>query len=107
MVESLQVRKRRATRIVKTLKELFPDAKIVLKYSNTWELLVAVRLSAQCTDKKGNEVTEKLFRKYRTLDDYLKANPKEFEQDVKQTGFYKAKAKSILEAAKITKEKFR
>ena len=99
-------RKKRAAKIVKTLKKLFPDAKIVLKYSNTWELLVAVRLSAQCTDKKVNEVTDKLFKKYRTLEDYVKADLQEFERDIKPTGFYRAKAKSILEAAKIIKEKF-
>lgn len=99
-------RKQRAGKAVKKLRELFPDAKIVLKYSNTWELLVAVRLSAQCTDKKVNEVTEKLFKKYRTLDDYVTAHTREFEQDIKSTGFYRAKAKSILAAAKLVKEKF-
>lgn len=105
-MDTSRERKRRAAKIVKKLRELFPNAKIVLTYSNPWELLVAVRLSAQCTDKKVNEVTEKLFKKYQTLNDYGKASLKEFEQDVKQTGFYKAKAKSILEAAKIVKEKF-
>src|SRR3989344_2747936 len=99
-------RQRRAKKIVKKLRELFPDAKIVLKYSNAWELLVAVRLSAQCTDKKVNEVTEKLFKKYRTLGDYVDADLKEFEQDVKPTGFYRAKAKSILAAARIVNGKF-
>lgn len=106
MISPLDIRKKRAAQIVKKLRELFPNAKIVLKYSNTWELLVAVRLSAQCTDKKVNEVTEKLFKKYRTLADYVKADPKEFEYDIKPTGFYRAKAKSILQAAKIVKEKF-
>ena len=104
--EADTARQRRAKKIVKKLRELFPDAKIVLKYSNTWELLVAVRLSAQCTDKKVNEVTEKLFEKYKALDDYAKADVKEFEKDIKPTGFYKAKAKSILEAARIVKEKY-
>ena len=99
-------RKVRAAKIIKKLRELFPRAAIVLKYSNTWELLVAVRLSAQCTDKMVNEVCEKLFKKYRTLADYMNADLKEFEQDIKSTGFYRAKAKSILEAAKIVKEKF-
>ncbi len=79
---------------------------MILNFSNNWELLVAVILSAQCTDKKVNEVTAKLFKKYRTLNDYLRADPKEFEQMVKSTGFYRAKAKSILESAKILKEKF-
>lgn len=99
-------RKARARKIVKKLRELFPDAHIVLNYSNPWELLVAVRLSAQCTDKKVNEVTGELFKKYKKLDDYVNADIKEFEQDVKQTGFYKAKAKSILQAAKTIKEKY-
>ncbi len=73
----------------------------MLKYSNPWELLVAVRLSAQCTDKKVNEVTEKLFKKYRTLDDYVKADLKEFEQDIRPTGFYRSKAYTILAIARI------
>ena len=102
----MEERKNRAQEIVKKLRELFPKAAIVLKYKNAWELLVAVRLSAQCTDKKVNEVTEKLFKKYRTFADYVNADIKEFEQDVKPTGFYRAKAKSILEAARIIKEKF-
>ena len=99
-------RKKRANKIVKKLQELFPDAAIVLKYSNTWELLVSVILSAQCTDKQVNIVTEKLFEKYRTLDDYVKANVDEFEKDIKSTGFYRNKAKNILAAAKIVKEQF-
>ena len=60
---TFEVRKQRAAKIVHKLKELFPYAKIVLKYRSNWELLVAVQLSAQCTDKKVNEVTEKLFKK--------------------------------------------
>lgn len=107
MKESFASRKKRALKIVQTLKKLFPDAKIALKYENPWELLVAVVLSAQCTDKKVNEVTEKLFKKYRTLEDYVRANPKEFERMIRPTGFYRNKAKNILAAAKIVKEKFK
>lgn len=88
------------------LKKTYPSAKIALKYANNWELLVSVILSAQCTDKKVNEVTEKLFKKYQELDDYVHTNPKEFEQDIRQTGFYHNKTKNILGAAKIVKEKF-
>ena len=98
--------KKRSLRIVKKLKELFPNAKIVLKYRNNWELLVSVILSAQCTDKKVNEVTKKLFPKYRILDDYIKASQAEFEQDIKPIGFYHAKTKNILGAAKMLKERF-
>lgn len=106
MKESFAERKKRTTKIVATLKKLFPHAKIVLNYSNNWELLVAVILSAQCTDKKVNEVTQKLFKKYRTLGDYVKANSKEFEKDIRPTGFFRAKTKNILAAAKMVKNKF-
>jgi endonuclease-3 len=99
-------RKLRAAKIIRALKRLFPDAKIALKYGNNWELLVAVQLSAQCTDKKVNEVTAKLFKKYPKLEDYLSAKPREFERDIKPTGFYRAKARNILKAAKVVKEKF-
>ncbi len=104
--QELARRKKKATEIIKKLKKLFPRAKTSLNYGNNWELLVAVILSAQCTDKKVNEVTEKLFKKYKTLDDYVKASPEEFERDIKSTGFYRNKAKNILAAAKIIKEKF-
>lgn len=104
--DKLEERKKRAKKISKILAKLFPSAKIALNYSNNWELLVAVILSAQCTDKKVNEVTKTLFKKYKTLDDYIKADLKEFEKDIKPTGFYHNKAKNILTAAKIIKEKF-
>ena len=107
MAESFVLRRKRAAQIVAKLKVLFPKAKIVLRYKNNWELLVAVILSAQCTDKKVNEVTEKLFRKYRTLNDYTKVKQSEFEQDIRQTGFFRNKAKNILAAAKIVQEKFK
>ncbi len=96
----------RANKIVTELKKLFPNAKIVLNYSNNFELLVAVILSAQCTDKMVNKVTEKLFKKYKTLGDYIKADIKVFEQDIRPTGFYHNKAKNILATAKIIKDKF-
>lgn len=98
--------KKRAAKISAVLKKLFPKAKIFLKYFNNWELLVSVILSAQCTDKKVNEVTQKLFEKYRNINDYIKADPREFEKDIKSAGFYKNKTKNILAAAKIVKEKF-
>lgn len=99
--------RRRAARIFTILRKLLPDAKIALKYGNNWELLVAVELSAQCTDKKVNEVTARLFKKYRTLSDYVRANPREFEQDIRETGFFRNKTKNILAAAKMVKAKFR
>ena len=96
----------RIAEILVILGKTYPHAKIVLKYNNDWELLVSVILSAQCTDKKVNEVTGKLFKKYLTLDDYVSANPAEFEQDIRQTGFYRNKSKNILAAAKLMKQKF-
>jgi len=104
--EDLPRLRRRATRIFKVLGKLFPDPKIALRYRNNWELLVAVQLSAQCTDKKVNEVTPALFKKYRKLDDYVRANPREFEKDIHQCGFFRAKTRNILAAAKMVKEKF-
>jgi endonuclease-3 len=99
----MEHKKKRAEKILKMLKKVVPHAGMILKYKNNWELLVAVILSAQCTDKKVNEVTEKLFRKYKKLDDYIHAKPKEFEKDIWQTGFYKNKTKNILAAAKYIK----
>ena len=105
-MHDLEERKKRAQKILKILKKLFPHANMMLKYSNHWELLVAVMLSAQCTDKKVNEVTSALFKKYRTLNDYIHADPKEFEKDIFSTGFYRAKTRNILATAKIIKETF-
>lgn len=99
-------RKERAQKIYRTLKKLYPNAHIALNYHTTWELLVAVILSTQCTDKMVNKVTRDLFKKYTTLDDYVSANQKEFEQDIKSTGFYRNKTKNILAAAKKIKEEF-
>ena len=78
----------RAKKIITILRGLYPSSKIELNYKTNWELLVAVILSAQCTDKRVNEVTKTLFKKYKTLNDYLNANQKEFEKDIKSTGFY-------------------
>lgn len=105
-MKDIEKKKSKAKKVVQELKKLFPKPKIALNYSNNWELLVAVILSAQCTDKKVNEVTEKLFKKYRKLDDYVNADIKEFEEDIHSTGFYRSKAKNILTSAKILKEKY-
>lgn len=104
--ENGQQQKIHAEEILRRLGKTYPNAKIVLNFSNHWELLVAVILSAQCTDKKVNEVTASLFKKYRKLEDYVRADPKEFEQMIRPTGFYRAKAKSILTSARVLKEKF-
>jgi endonuclease-3 len=102
----LKKKKSLALSILKHLTRLAPNAKITLDYSNNIELLFAVILSAQCTDKKVNEITEKLFKKYTDIDAYIKVNTKEFEKDIYSAGFYKNKTKNILASAKIIKEEF-
>lgn len=97
---------KRIARIVQILTDTYPDARIILRYRTPWELLVAVILSAQCTDVTVNKVTGKLFAKYRTLAAYVGADPEEFEHDIKSTGFYHIKAKNILAAAKSVKHTF-
>jgi len=120
----------RITEILTILKRTYPHAKIVLNYGNNWELLVSVILSAQCTDKKVNEVTAKLFPKFRKDEGQGSASPRgelrakgqteekkeienfasvpigELEQDIRQTGFYRNKTRNIQAAAKMILEKF-
>ncbi|HWQ44263.1 MAG TPA: endonuclease III [Methanosarcina barkeri] len=93
-------------RIWALLKEEYPDAKPSLNYSNPLELLVATVLSAQSTDVQINRVTEKLFHKYRTAEDYANADLRELEIDVYSTGFYKNKAKNIKAVAQLIVEKY-
>ncbi len=101
-------RKLRTIRVKKMnaiLEELFPSSLIHLKHSNTWELLVAVILSAQCTDARVNEVTRELFRNFTTLESYAQAPIPVLEKAVFKTGFYRAKAKYIRSAAQAILKK--
>jgi len=84
--------------IISELRRLYPDAKCSLNYSNPLELLVATQLSAQCTDERVNIVTQQLFKKYRTVEDYATAKQEELEQDIHSIGFYRNKAKNIRTA---------
>lgn len=93
--------------IITILKKLFPEAKTALVYSSSFELLVAVILSAMCTDKAVNKTTEKLFKKYPNLESYISADPAVFEADISSINFYRNKAKNILATAKIIKNKHR
>lgn len=92
--------------ILRILEKLYPNPRCALHYQKPFELLVAVILSAQCTDKKVNEVTPALFKKYRTMNAYANANQHEFEKDIYSTGFYRAKTKNIIAAAKFINSKF-
>lgn len=104
--EKLEARKKRIQKMGKILKQLYPDPRIALNYGNGWELMVAVQLSAQCTDARVNIVTEKLFKKYRTIEDYANASQQEMEKDVFQCGFYRNKAKNIRAAARMLLNEF-
>jgi endonuclease III len=90
----------RAPEIIRILSETYPDAKVALRFSNPLEMLLATILSAQCTDEKVNEVTETLFKKYRTCEDYLRVPEDELKRDIKSTGFFNQKATSIREACR-------
>src|SRR5678815_4297135 len=98
--------KSRVRKVIRSLKRAYPDAKCSLNHSNAFELLVATILSAQCTDARVNLVTQDLFRKYRKPDDYLNVSPKELQQDIRTTGFFRNKATSIQGTAKMLKEEY-
>ncbi|MFC1875400.1 endonuclease III [Chloroflexota bacterium] len=87
--------------VIRRLEGEYPDARIALNYSNPLELLVATILSAQCTDKTVNRVTPGLFTRYRTAKDYASAQMERLEQEIKPTGFFRSKAKSIIGAARM------
>lgn len=92
--------KRHAGRVAKLLAKTYPDAKCALNFQTPLELLIATILSAQCTDVRVNLVTQDLFRKYRSAEDYAGAKPKALEKEIKSTGFFRAKAKSIQAACR-------
>jgi len=93
-------RKARVEKILATLDKMYPGVTCALHHSNAWELLVATILSAQCTDKRVNEVTPGLFKKYPTIQDFAAAKQDELAQDIRSTGFFNNKAKSVIGAAK-------
>src|SRR5271168_5222782 len=90
----------RVAEILKRLAATYPNAVCALHHRNAWELLVATILSAQCTDKRVNEVTPGLFRKYPTIRDFAAAGQEEMAQEIRSTGFFNNKAKSVIGAAR-------
>jgi endonuclease-3 len=96
----------RVQRIIALLTKEHSDAKVALHHDNPLELLVATVLSAQATDKQVNKVTEALFKKYRTPEDYAKADPRELEEDIRSTGFYRNKAKYLKKTGQMLVEEF-
>jgi len=99
-MESLNKKRERVKIIFETLDPLYTHEKTALKYKNPFQLLVATILSAQCTDERVNQVTETLFKKYNRPEDYVKAPIAQLEQEIRPTGFFKNKAKSIKGCAK-------
>jgi len=93
-------RKARVERILASLDRMYPGVTCALHHSNAWELLVATILSAQCTDKRVNLVTPGLFRKHPTVQDFAAAKQEELAQDIRSTGFFNNKAKSVIGAAR-------
>jgi endonuclease-3 len=89
----------RAPEIIRILSKTYPDATVALRFSNPLEMLVATILSAQCTDERVNQVTETLFEKYRTPEDYLRVPESELAADIKPTGFFNQKTRSIRGAS--------
>jgi endonuclease-3 len=90
----------RVKKILATLDKMYPGVTCALHHSSPWELLVATILSAQCTDKRVNMVTPGLFRKYPTIQDFASVSQDELAQDIKSTGFFNNKARSVIGAAK-------
>lgn len=98
---------KRIGEILKRLKKAYPDAKCSLKYSNPLELLIATILSAQCTDERVNFVTKTLFQKYKTPTDYLSVPEEELQNDIRTTGFFRNKTRSIRGASQRILDQFK
>jgi endonuclease-3 len=92
--------------ILEKLDEAYPAATCELKHHNPFQLLISTILSAQCTDERVNQVTQALFPKYPTPEAFAYANPRELEQDIRPTGFFRNKTKSIIGASKRIVEEF-
>lgn len=99
-------KKERAKLLVDALKKEYPEAVCSLESQNPFELLVATRLSAQCTDARVNLVTPALFSRYKTLDDYCNADVKDIEEIIHSCGFYHGKARDIIEMARGVRDRF-
>jgi endonuclease-3 len=105
MRETVIVKKARARKILTALARAYPDAKIALNFETPLQLLVATILSAQCTDERVNMVTPALFRKYPTARQLARAEPARLEEEIRSTGFYRAKTRSLLGMAQALVER--
>jgi endonuclease-3 len=99
-------RQNKVLAVMNELKELYPEARLELKYGDGFELLVAVILSAQCTDERVNQVTAKLFKKYPTPQEFIDVPQEELEQEIRPTGFYRNKAKLLKACCQKLQQEF-
>jgi len=97
---STKERKMKVEKIIPILKKMHPYAQCELTHNNPLELLIATTLSAQCTDERVNMVTQNLFKKYTSAEDYAESLPEELEEDIRSTGFFRNKAKMIRECTR-------
>jgi len=97
---------KRVAAILQRLNEAYPDATCELKHANPFQLLISTILSAQCTDVRVNQVAETLYKKYANPEAFAYANPSELEQEIRPTGFFRNKTKSVIGASKAVVEKF-
>jgi len=98
--------KKEIKEVLKSLKELYPEAKSELEYNSPFELLIATILAAQCTDKRVNKVTTELYKKYNTPESFLSLSEEELGNHIKSCGFYRMKSRNILNTCRILVEKF-
>ena len=99
-------KKQKTLEIIRRLKEAYPDADCTLDYEEAWKLLVSVRLAAQCTDERVNQVTPALFARFPTLEALAEAEPADVEPYIHSCGFFRAKAKDIVFASRMLLEQF-
>lgn len=107
MTNTFETRKKRMQKIVRYLKKVYPKPKTELAYDTQFQLVVAVVLSAQCTDKAVNATTKSLFKKYRTARDFARAKPAAFQKEISSIPFFRNKTKSIIAAAKLVEAEFK
>ncbi|MCG0275472.1 MAG: endonuclease III [Thermosediminibacteraceae bacterium] len=106
MKEICDGEKERILKILALLEKHYPNATTALRYENPFQLMVATILSAQCTDKRVNQVTERLFKKYKGPEDFATAEPRGLEEEIKECGLFRNKSKNIIEASRIILEKY-
>lgn len=98
--------RQKVLKILNILEKEYPEARVTLNFQNPLQLLIATILAAQCPDERVNQVTKDLFQKYRTPQDYAQAELKELEEEIRPTGFYHQKARSIIRCCQMIVQKF-